>query len=121
MLTVTLKPDVARQVEELTRSGQADAETLVDQALRAYLAQRRQEEIRAEMEAFDRQRAALLARHKGQYVAMYGGQVVDHDPNLRALHLRVFERFGHAPVLLRQVLEEPEREIVFRSPRVEQP
>ena len=37
MLTVTLKPDVAEQIEELADQTHTDAEELVDRALRAYL------------------------------------------------------------------------------------
>ena len=39
MLTITLKPDVAEQIEELADQTQTNAEELVDQALRAYLEQ----------------------------------------------------------------------------------
>ncbi len=119
MVTVTLRPDIAEQLEALVKEGQADAEAVVDTALRAYLAQRRQEKIRNEMAAFDRQRTSLLDRYRGQYVAMWEGEVVDYDPDLRELHVRVFARFGHAPVLLRQVLDDPEQELTFRSPRLE--
>ena len=39
MLTVTLKPEVAQQIEELADQTQVDAEELVDRALRVYLEQ----------------------------------------------------------------------------------
>ena len=71
------------------------------------------------MTKFEEQKSQLLAQYAGQYIAMHQGNVVDHDLNLRALHLRVFENLGHKPVLLKQVTTEPERELVFRSPRFE--
>lgn len=46
--------------------------------------------------------------------AMHKGQVIDHGPDLRTLHLRVFARLGHIPVLLKRVTDEPERELVFQ-------
>jgi hypothetical protein len=61
----------------------------------------------------------LRAVYLGQYVAIHQGEVIDHDADLRTLHLRVFERLGHTPVLLKQVTNRPERELVFRSPRLE--
>ena len=41
MLTVTLKPDIAEQIEELAGQTHVGAEELVDQAVRAYLEQAR--------------------------------------------------------------------------------
>jgi len=40
------------------------------------------------------------ARYRGKFVAVHDGQVVDHDPDQRALYLRVRARFGHTPVLI---------------------
>ena len=119
MLTITLKPDVVEQITHLAQETQTSAEALVDKAVRAYLARLRREKIRAEAEAFERQRKSLLAAHRGEYVAIHEGHVIDHDPDLRTLHLRVFARLSHTPVLLKQVAEEPDRELVFRSPRFE--
>ncbi len=119
MLTITVKPDIAEQIGRLADETRMDTEALVDQALRAYLARFRQEKIRTEAQAFEQQRASLLRQYRGEYVAIHEGRVIDHDPDLRTLHLRVFARWGHTPVLLKKVTEEPERELVFRSPRFE--
>lgn len=118
MLTVTLKEDVASEIEELAEKAHVEPEAVVDKALRAYLLQRRREKIRAETQAFETQRD-MLAQYYGHYVAMHEGQVIDHDPDLRTLHLRVFARLGNTLVLLKQVTNEPERELVFRSPRLD--
>ncbi len=119
MLTVTLKPDVAEQVSQLAEATHTEAEALVDKAVRSYLVQLRHEKIRAETEAFEQQRATLLTDYRDEYVAIHQGQVIDHDPNLRTLHLRVFDRLGHTPVLLKWVGDEPERELIFRSTHFE--
>jgi len=119
MLTVTLKPDIAEQIDRLAGETQTSTEVFVDRALRSYLAQFDREKIRAEMKAFEQLRGTLLAQHRGEYVAIHEGQVIDHDPHLRTLHLRVFARLGHTVVLLKRVTDEPERELVFRSPRFE--
>ena len=119
MATINLKPDLAEQVELLASKSQTSAEAFVDKALRSYLVQFRREKIQAETEAFKQQREELLAKYSGQYVAVHNGQVIDHDQDLRTLHLRVFDQLGHLPVLLKQVTNEPDHELVFRSPRFE--
>lgn len=119
MTTVTLAPDLAQQIENITGKDDAEATRFVDKAIRTYLTQMRREKIRTETEAFNAQFDKLLAKYRGQYVAVHKGHVIDHDTDLRALHLRVYAELGHTPVLLKQVLDKPERELVFRSPRLE--
>ena len=119
MLTINLKQDLAEQISYLAGKSQAKAEAFVDKALRTYLAQFRREKIRAETEAFTQQHDELLTKYSDQYVAVHEGQVIDHGQDLRTLHLRVFNRFGHIPVLLKKVTSEPERELVFRNPHFE--
>lgn len=119
MTNITLKPELAKQIEFLAGKEQTSTEALVEKAIHAYIAQTRREKIRAETEAFNEQFETLLAMYADQYVAIHNGHVIDHDPDLRTLHLRVFDRLGQIPVLLKQVTTEPERELVFRSPRLE--
>jgi hypothetical protein len=75
-------------------------------------------------EAVDREHAAYLALHPmlwqeypGQHVAIYGGELVDHDPDGVALSRRIYERFPNDFVLIRQVEVEPDRVLQMRSPR----
>lgn len=75
--------------------------------------------IHQERLAFDRMLSTLLPQYEGRYVAVHGGQLVDDDDNLRSLAQRVRERFGNRPVLLKRVTSKPDRELVFRSPRLE--
>jgi hypothetical protein len=117
--TVNLQPDMAEQIAHLAGREQSNTDAFVDQALRAYLAHLRREKIRREMDAFREQHAELLEHFAGKYIAMHDGQVIDHDMDQRALHLRIFARLGHTPVLLKRVDHEPERDLIFRSPRFE--
>lgn len=119
MPTINLKQDLAEQISSLAGKSQSNAEAFVDKALRAYLVEFRREKIRAETEAFHQQHQQLLAKYPGQYVAVHDGQVIDHDQDLRTLHLRVFARLNHTPVLLKKVTSQPDQELVFRSPRFE--
>ena len=61
--------------------------------------------------------AELRNRYPDQYVAVYRGKVVDHDPDQLALFRRVEERYPDVPVLIRQVAPEQEEVYTFRSPR----
>lgn len=119
-ITITLGSELSEQIASVAGEEEVDAQAFVEKAVRAYLTRLQQEKIRAETEAFHAQHAALKAEYPGQYVAVHRGKVVDHDPNLRTLHLRVYEQLGRTPVLLKQVTDEPERELVFRSPRLEE-
>jgi len=55
----------------------------------------------------------------GQYVAVHRQTIVDHDPDSRALYLRVRARFPGIPVLLIEADAEAPREFTLLSPRLE--
>ena len=118
-MTVTLQPDVANQIAEIATQQHETIDSLVDVALRNYMMNYRRDKIRSETDAFHRQFRILARDYLGQYVAIHNQVVIDHDPDLRALHLRVHAGLGRMPVLLKQVTGEPEHELVFRSPKFE--
>ncbi len=114
-MTVTLKPDVVERLNRVAEQTRTSLDELVDEALRDYLAKYHQEKIHVEVQAFERQHDQLLADYPGEYVAMHGGQVIDHDLDLETLHLRVYTRLGDMPVLLRKVTAGPQRDLIFRK------
>jgi hypothetical protein len=61
---------------------------------------RRRDRLSAEQAAWYARSPDERAHYRGQFVAVRNGQVVDHDPDRRALYLRVRARFGHTPVLI---------------------
>ena len=73
--------------------------------------------IDAEANAFLELHPTLLQNYRGHYVAIYQGQLVDHDTNKLALYARIEAKYPDDFVLMRRVEEQPEREIHFRSPR----
>jgi predicted transcriptional regulator len=119
MKTIILDPDLVQQIENLADNDDNDAQAFVEKAVRAYLIQVQREKIRAETVAFNAQREKLRATYREQYVAIHQGKVIDHDSDLRTLQLRVYEQLGHTPVLLKRVTDDRERELIFRSPRLE--
>jgi len=119
MATIHLQPDLLERIEKLANERAMTPDKLVETTIRAYLRQAEREKIQAEIAAYRSMHPDLVRQYRGQYVAVHDGQVVDHDVDFQALHRRVRERFGRQAVLLRQVEEEVERELTFRSPRFE--
>ena len=78
-----------------------------------------QQAIHREAQAFRSQHAELLVKYPDRYVAMYQGGVVDDDLDQMALLARVEDRYPDLPVLIAQVLPDPEEIYVVRSPRWE--
>src|SRR5208282_6354559 len=66
-----------------------------------------------EYQAFLRLLPQLLATHRGQYVAIHEGKVVDSDPDDIALVQRVHARVGYVPIHVGLVTEQP---VVVRVP-----
>ncbi len=122
MNTVTLRTDIVEQIKNLARysESQTDPDEIVDRALRHYLREMRRQKLRREQQAFEQQKTELLTKYFGEYVAMHEGKVIDHDRDLRVFNSRVFKRLGRTTVLHKKVMDEPERDIMFRSPRLEQ-
>jgi len=58
----------------------------------------------------------VVRAHSGEYVAIAGGRVIDHDVDFEALALRVFRRVGVGPVFMPRV-EREARRMRLRSPR----
>ena len=61
-----------------------------------------------EHQAFRRLLPQLLATHRGQYVAIHGGQVVDSGEDKLALALRILRKVGNVAIHVGLVTEEPE-------------
>jgi hypothetical protein len=119
MNTVELQERTARELAMLARAREVDPSVLADEAVRAYLRAERHRALEEEDKAYKRLHPDLVHSIFGEYAAVHGGELVDHDVDLLALYLRVEKRFEDLPVLIRKVKSEPEEVIVVRSPRIE--
>jgi hypothetical protein len=74
-------------------------------------------DLESEMRWYERQRARLARAHAGEYVAIRGNAVIDHDESFEALAERVFKRDGARDTFMPRVSAEP---VVarIRSPRI---
>lgn len=112
--------DEAQLAEEpliVERQGEPIAAIIPFVEYERYRAWREKEEQatvhRTQLQKFERERAAylrlkpqLLQTHRGQFVAIHEGQVVDADQNNRELTRRVIERYGNEPIYIQLVAEE---------------
>lgn len=71
-----------------------------------------------EMQAYIALHPMLKERYMGQHVAIYGGQLVDHDQDFAALFTRIEQRYPNEFVWLATVEDEPLPTIYHRSPRL---
>lgn len=119
MAEVALWHDLLEPLRQQAEQQGISLDDFVNTLLSQHLTQTRREKLLAEFEIFQAQHATLRARYLGEYVAMREGQVIDHDLDCRALHLRVRSYYGRAPILIAQVTDKPVQEIIIRSPRLE--
>lgn len=75
-----------------------------------------EDELRESMEWYAQNRGRLLRRYRGEYVAIVGRAVIDHDADFESLATRVFGRVGVRPIFMPRVTEGTER-VRVRSPR----
>jgi hypothetical protein len=62
-----------------------------------------EESLAAEEQALQRQRAELLRRYEGEYVALRAGRVVAHGPDDEELAWRLFFDLGDWPFYIAKV------------------
>jgi hypothetical protein len=70
-----------------------------------------------EVAAFEAMHASLWSQYPQQYVAIRGGKVIDHDADEATLVERIDSQYPETIILIRQVLPQLPRPLVFRSPR----
>jgi metal-responsive CopG/Arc/MetJ family transcriptional regulator len=136
MTQVTLPDEVVAKLRKAAEQEGTELSELLERAVDYYVAQTAQpaneaeddqaqklsweeqkRRIEEEQQAFEAQHERLSREYVGEHIAMYQGQVVDHDEDGVALHRRIRERFGNQPVLITPVLPEPVQVITVRSPR----
>jgi len=63
--------------------------------------------LEKERAAFVRLKNQLLRTHRGKFVAILNGEVVDVDEDDRILTRRVYAEYGYVPIYIDRVVEEP--------------
>lgn len=125
-ITITVSSKVYRRIVEQAQQNRKDVSDLVNDVVANAFVPNTPEEHPArdkmlqEIEAYKKMHPRLVKKYLGQFVAIHKGKLVDHDSDKEALFLRVQEKFPGQIVLQRQVLENPDPVLHFRSPRFPQ-
>ena len=106
------------QIEQLAEHTAQPVEKVLATAVEAYLEQLERDGIRAETQAFWAMQDQLLAQYPDEHVAIYDGDVVDHDADPACLERRVRQRFGPLPVLIAPVKPGGPTELHWRGGRL---
>jgi hypothetical protein len=108
---------VLEQLQRVADTQGIAANELAEQAIRHFLREERRQLLQRESEAFCALHEQLLATHAGEFVAIYDGRLVDYDRDQESLLLRLDTNFPTVPVLIKQVLPDPQETYLIRSPR----
>ncbi len=81
---------------------------------------KRREAMLKEERAFRKLHPTLLNQYAGEFVAIYQGEMVDHDPDQLVLLQRKRQKYPGQVVLIARLVAEPEEIYHFRSPRLEE-
>ncbi|CUS04058.2 protein of unknown function [Candidatus Promineifilum breve] len=119
-VTLTLPDTVYRQVEATARRNQRTViDVLTDTVTQAFDSifdiSPDREKMEEEQAAYERQREEIIAQYEGEYVAVHGGKMVDHDPDEIALLRRIDANYPKDVVHMRLVTRQPDRELRVTS------
>jgi hypothetical protein len=121
MIPIAIRDDLVRSAEKVAQEQGTDVASLVNEWIERELALAREQKIHEESVRFRAQHSDLQAKYLGEYVAMRGGEVLDHGADVQALYLRMRDRFGDEPVLIAPVTESSTPTYDMRSPRTVRP
>ena len=117
-LQIELSDDLEARLTRLVEAGVfRSREEAILMAAKQFLEQHPIEDDRADVEDafiynrdfFEQRKKKLRAQYKGEFVAIWDKQVVDHDTGRTRLAERVYRRFGFVPIYIDQPLESPAR------------
>ena len=111
--------ELVDQLQQIAVDKATSMAAMLGQAITEFLENYAVQKLQEETRAFEQLHPQLVEHYLGEYVAVHNGAVVDHDPDVRALHLRIRKRFVQTPILFRQVSKEVALpEFTVRSPKV---
>jgi hypothetical protein len=123
-IIVTVPNEIYRRIAKQAEASRRQVSDIVNEVLADTFSQPQnkinpaQEKMLQEVEAYKNMHPALAEKYLGYYVAIYQGELVDHDTDQEALFFRIREKYPHQVVLQRQVLTEADPVLHFRSPRL---
>lgn len=91
-MTIQLKkPSLVEQIKRLAADRAQPTEEVLETAVQAHRDRLEQEAIHAETETFWDLHEELVQKYLGEHIALYRGEVVDHDEDVSRLEKRVHQ------------------------------
>ena len=118
METISLKLELQEWLERDATSKATTANDMLNDLVESYRRSCEAEKLQRETVAYVRMHPDLVGQYLGRWVAIHERALVDHDAEPAALYQRIRQRFGRTSVLLREVEDQPSRELRTRSPRL---
>ncbi len=116
-VTLTLPEPVYQRAQQVAASTRRDIHEVLSEALaqtfRPFPVDKNRELMLREIEAFRNLHPQLIRQYPGEYVAVYQGQVVDHDSDPVALLKRINQKYPDKVVLRRKVERDPDPVLRF--------
>lgn len=120
-ITLAVPDTVYQQVEQVAKTTRRPVSDLmleaVTRSFSAFYVDENRDQMEHEVAAFEIMHSELWKSYANQYVAIYQGQVIDSDSDEIALLDRLDVIHPDDVVLVRQVLEQIQGDLHFRSPR----
>ena len=117
-MAIAIPEALEKEIREAAERQGMDVSEFVETAIQAALREYRERQIAAESKAWYALPADARRKYDGVYVAFYRGQVIDTDPDQRALYLRVRRKYGRAPVMITEGGDHPMPIYTVRSPHL---
>lgn len=121
-VTISIPQPLYQRARELARSRNQSVDAVLEAGVSLIEASgarptSEEEAMRQEKAAYLAMHPELMAQYAGQYVAIYQGQLIDHDQDETALLHRLDDQYPDEVVLMKKVRPLPEPELRHRSPR----
>ena len=113
---ITLKTELLEMLVKDAEQESKSINEIVNEAVSRYLREKNREKLRREIAAFVKMHPQLRQTHMGKWVAVHEQKLVDSDSDGTALYERIRAKYGKTAVLLREVEEEPDRELWLQTP-----
>lgn len=120
-ITISIPQTLYRRANELANKRKQPINDLLEAAIalaEAEMTTTGQEAMAQEESAYQSMLSELVAHYDGQYVAIFQGQLIDHDADELALLRRLDAHYPDEIILMKQVRSDPLPELRMRSPRL---
>lgn len=117
-VTLTIPTNLYRRASRIAQARQQDVADVLVEAIVLVEEAEGETAVDREEAAFRRLHPLLRQKYEGQYVAIYGGELVDHDTDQVVLFLRMRQQYPQQFIWIAPVRSTPEEIYQMRSPRL---